>query len=1390
MDIAFFLSFFFAGTSSSGIAYVGKVGQFCDPNPNNLPCTTPNTSCNNNICTCAPMYEEVNGECILRSSKTLASRCRISEECTGKGEYCNRSNGKCCCLSTHFVLEGKCKPVIYPGQSGCEDSRQCAKGYPGATCTSQNKCQCPKGFKAKAFSCFKSKRYAPQQKRSQLPSLNTYDQSNFIEEAKYNPFGIPIMHKISLLSLCPLQHVFIKEIGTCMTIRLPGESCQYSEQCAATDSAAFCQKLKCECAPGMKLNGNSCAFMEPKCALLGYVWVSEMTQCMQVLPPGANGCSHSIQCSTASDGAYCSRHKCTCPEKQVPIDGTCGEQCRANMIFSAIVGKCIPAIKPGGKCQYSSQCQMNDTEMICVRGFCRCSLGKVFTGDMCDERCPSGYVLGKNGICRQGCNSKQIEHNDECYDRMPIGQRCLVNLDCMGEFRCVNNICVCPSSMMIKEGLCRQKEARAMESCANGEICLGGSFCLDGICVCPAGNINLNEECVPSATVPPNSLCNSTAQCSGGSTCTANICQCPNFQQSVNGICELLPAVSMGNDCPTGNERCLGDSNCLFGKCECPLGTVRKSSKCILKQKVPIGSPCNSTQICLGMANCIDGICQCPIGMVLQDGKCHDFTLIGAGDGCVNGEFCGGGSICNKSICLCPIGTTNQNGICVAKEKISYEGTCINGETCSDDLLCIDGICQCPQGIFTSSGQCISTIDTHSLGKCSNSSQCAKNSYCNHQNGLCICKDGYQYHDQSCIPMFTRTLISPIKICITNADCTAGAKSGEIFMDGRCQMIFAEPGESCLSGETCISNYVCINGSCLCPDDEVSWDGNCVKEDIKIKKYITYEAKPNSPCSKGEFCVGGSFCNVMDGMCRCPADTIFQNGRCELTNVQSTFTLPSQQIFNRNKDIMRKPSNHSIININRVTLRMNRCESNDDCTGGAYCFNHRCICPFNMIMKGGICQRMFPISLNRIDKQCTGNHDCTIRNSECHKGICICLPGHRISGDTGCIPTATTFSNNHLQAIIPTEVIDMSNSITKTTTNEMIDSSLEVKSDETSLNSAIFTPLPLIDAGIERIPSSRQTEMIVNISGGVCNETTLCLFFSVCRSGICKCPLGTRISDTECKFIVDVTRLRQFEKLLRGGYSILAYATRSTLPIKSRTTNLLPVTTFRPISSVKVMTTPVNRIWSTEEVWPTIHPRIKPELLTSISSRCKTTQQCPPRSHCINGFCSCILGTTMSRSGFCIPINTESGPGMPCINGEKCTGFSKCIRGMCTCPPEQNNIVGNECAKTFRESAGVSLVFSYRGMQRTEVDQGENNDCTTDPTICRDGTYCLKGSCVCPTGHICTPNEIIVNTGEPCDENNIRMQCAGNSICTDGFCTCPSGERIINGICTPINSQR
>lgn len=56
------------GSSSSEIVRVGEVGTFCDSDLRNLPCTAPNSFCINNICTCAPLYEQVNGECILKSS--------------------------------------------------------------------------------------------------------------------------------------------------------------------------------------------------------------------------------------------------------------------------------------------------------------------------------------------------------------------------------------------------------------------------------------------------------------------------------------------------------------------------------------------------------------------------------------------------------------------------------------------------------------------------------------------------------------------------------------------------------------------------------------------------------------------------------------------------------------------------------------------------------------------------------------------------------------------------------------------------------------------------------------------------------------------------------------------------------------------------------------------------------------------------------------------------------------------------------------------------------------------------------------------------------------------------------------------------------------------------
>ncbi|OZC05282.1 EB module [Onchocerca flexuosa] len=712
-----------------------------------------------------------------------------------------------------------------------------------------------------------------------------------------------------------MQQVYIQEVDTCMTTRLPGELCQYSEQCATIEPGAFCQRLRCKCALGMKFDGNSCTFTDPKCAVHGYVWVPEMDECMQVLSPGTDGCTHSIQCSTVADNAYCFRHKCTCPDNLIPVDGTCGEQCPTRMTFSAVIGQCIPVIKPGGKCQYSSQCQTDDNEMICVRG----------------------------------CSSTQIEHKDKCYDQILPGQSCIVDSQCMGGFRCVKNICVCPSSMMIRNGLCRQRKVAPMQSCNYGQVCLGGSFCHAGICVCPAGFIKMNEECVLRATVPPSSTCNSAVRCGGGSICIADICECPDFKEPVNGICEMSPAgvnayllLEYYWEIPVQLEMSdvwavhpvfLAYANVHLEQC-------RNMANAYQNEKFPLVLVVNPLRLALDLQLALKAFARW--GMSLPHIR-----------------------RCREQLCKWRILRRRINMSSIE----NYEETCMNGETCIDNLLCIDGICQCPQGMFSSSGQCILTT-TDSLVKCSNSSQCTGNSYCDHQSGLCICQG----------------------LC----HCPAG----EIFTGGRCQMVFAEAGESCLNGETCTSNYVCINGSCSCPDGEISRNGNCVTEDTEIKKYTRYQE-------------------------------------------QSVFTLPPQQVFNRSGNMLNESLNGTVINVNRITIRLNRCENSNDCKGGSYCLGYQCICPFNMIMKDGLCL-------------------------------------------------------------------------------EMSQNSYEISLDS---DSALFTALPLIDASIERIPSSPQTEMIVNISGGVCNETTLCLFFSICHNGICKCPLGTGISDTECKFTIDEKKI-------------------------------------------------------------------------------------------------------------------------------------------------------------------------------------------------------------------------------------------------------------------------
>ncbi|ETN84507.1 hypothetical protein NECAME_17121 [Necator americanus] len=70
-----------------------------------------------------------------------------------------------------------------------------------------------------------------------------------------------------------------QKIQKVLIVQLPGEPCQYSQQCAAAEPGAFCSRLRCECTYGMKQSGAGCVFIDSECNERGLVFIPEIGEC-------------------------------------------------------------------------------------------------------------------------------------------------------------------------------------------------------------------------------------------------------------------------------------------------------------------------------------------------------------------------------------------------------------------------------------------------------------------------------------------------------------------------------------------------------------------------------------------------------------------------------------------------------------------------------------------------------------------------------------------------------------------------------------------------------------------------------------------------------------------------------------------------------------------------------------------------------------------------------------------------------------------------------------------------------------------------------------------------------------------------------------------------------
>ncbi|CAI4225464.1 unnamed protein product [Auanema sp. JU1783] len=1157
---------------------------------------------------------------------------------------------------------------------------------------------------------------------------------------------------------CPPGQTYVTETGSCMTVQMPGEPCQYSQQCAAAETGAFCLRLKCQCIYGMRETGGGCTFIDNQCTKRGSIFISELGECRDVIPPGGRGCSHSLQCTSAYQESTCFLQTCTCPPTHpVAIDGTCGRNCSAGETYSGVTGQCLPTVQPGDQCLYSSQCHSIYPGMICERSRCRCPNGMVFSGSKCSQTCPTGFIINSRGICMPGCRTNQVEFEGECLDQAAPDSPCVVNAQCIGGASCQNGACTCPKAMVAQGNVCKHAESAPLESCAEGQLCTGGSFCSNGNCTCPVGRQIVNAQCVTPQTVPPNSPCNPSVSCGGGSVCLNSLCTCPTNQQIVDGRCQVPRSVNPGNPCPTGFERCLGQSTCTNGVCECPFGTYPSQSECLPIRSAQAGSPCNANIRCQGLSICVDGFCQCPSGLTIVDGECRAATQVAPGSSCANNEICAGGSVCIGQVCACPQGTQISDGICRRVVSASPGQSCSQNEICSGGSNCQNSVCVCPLGTVNFQGSCRST--GASLGQCDSQQQCSGGAYCDVSRNQCVCPDGTILVGSLCIhnQQLSTTLDTS---CTYDADCQrervcvmkkCQCMFGELS-DGNCRNLWSQRkvlrspspqknpmrlseekrkkiilpasrfvdssalsetkprknhvdiGGNCLRvGIACGGGSICVAGHCVCPLGMTPSNNVCVQHRTAL---------PGEACGNGEDCIGDSECDLTHRRCECVKETQMIIGKTCQERLRSHPGYP--------------------------------CSNNELCVGGSSCRNGRCSCAENEIEVNKQCVYRQLVAAGEI---CGNGEECG-GGSECNYSLkkCTCKRGYQLL-DGKCV---------YLTVVGPGD---------------------SCASNLVRCGGGSYCARGRCECSPATVPvGGKCTKQKQVPPGNVCTSTDTCTGKAVCRNGICQCLSGMVLRSGSCEVrrkVMPSETCQPGDECL-GGSKCNGFICECPPGQIGRDGVCRPRQTRRP-----------GQVCHPEDI-------------------------CVGLAYCLDGLCQCKAGERI-KDGKCIRGKYIIAGGS-CTAFDECQGGSVCIGDICSCP-QGKTLIGQQCKEVRRVPPGQPCNQTF------VCDFGSVCDEERQMCKCPDGAQNRSGRClivadrdrkvpiIVPVNHKrvsipspFSPSKTISTTIAPrgttasntlsCLHNS---DCGRGAICRGGACVCLSNMIMKNGRCIliqPVSNRK
>lgn len=223
--------------------------------------------------------------------------------------------------------------------------------------------------------------------------------------------------------------------------------------------------------------------------------------------------------------------------------GTSATRCTGSQVL--IAGACVDKVSIGSACREDVQCKGGS---VCTEGLCKCVNGQ----------------RNVNGICQQGCSSKEISINGICIERIQAGGPCESSQQCQGGSLCRDGLCECPKGQRIANGKCVKIPGRPVNICP----IVGQTpyvekkttkvrFCSPSTNVCPRG-----FSCQFSETARRNICCGRIGGLASSSTGSSTYPSKSRREVCENGMVYTingLPQECTTTACPIGYE-------CTFSK--------------------------------------------------------------------------------------------------------------------------------------------------------------------------------------------------------------------------------------------------------------------------------------------------------------------------------------------------------------------------------------------------------------------------------------------------------------------------------------------------------------------------------------------------------------------------------------------------------------------------------------------------------------------------------------------------------------------------------------------------------------------------------------------------------------------------------------------------------